>query len=188
MTVYVDNARIPARVGRGWRDSDRRPRVGCGVRARPQPQPSRWRMRAQILFAGADGFHHGTLHALFDLLLGALAASRVRRGLLRTRIARHACGSPVYRLLLPPVWLTEPRASRNADCRDGQIIARPWGLHPPDLERTWWGSEGQERAASGLRSCVDAFDPHVVLAWRTRLLITHRPTQPGLWDDLEGAA
>lgn len=54
-----------------------------------------------------------------------------------------------------------------------------WSFDARHKQRPMCGSTSHSNCANCL---------HFALAWRTRLLTTHRPAQPGLWDDLEGAA
>lgn len=83
--------------------------------------------------AGSGCFHPDVFHPLFNLFADVITVHRVQWGLFRTRTARLACGAPAYRLLLPPVRPTEPQASRNAGCRDSQIVARRSVVQPPDF-------------------------------------------------------
>lgn len=84
--------------------------------------------------AGSGRFRPDVFHPLLNLFADVIAVHWVQWGLFRTRTARLACGAPAYRLLLPPVRPTEPQASRNAGCRDSQIVARRSVVQPPDFQ------------------------------------------------------
>lgn len=96
--------------------------------------------------AGSGRLHLDVFHPLFNLFADAITVHRVQWGLFRTRTARLACGAPAYRLLLPPVRPIEPQASRNAGCRDSQIVARRSVVQPPDFQHSQQRRRGHTTA------------------------------------------